>query len=250
MVKSFVRSFGCIQWILLIPLLISFPVLAGHDETLRFHIPAADYPPYVIIEGDNISGLMVEPLQQAAERLGIELVLIPLPTMRAEVMLQQHEIDVRFKSPDWVADPENYLWSDTILIAEDILIFPRNAGLRLEKVEDLIGMEVLVGLGYHYPTLQGLFEQEQITRVDFAFTRDILPALLKEDAEVQRVAVLNADVARWLINEDPRLADTFEFSDWVVESSPLKYQFVRTDRMAELVPKLNVELKKVLADQR
>ncbi|WP_151704894.1 substrate-binding periplasmic protein [Nitrincola alkalilacustris] len=245
MLKPAVKSFLYILWMLLIPL----PLVADHDEALRFHVPAADYPPYVIIEGDSITGLMVDPLRIAAERLGLELLLIPLPTKRADLMLQQHEIDVRFKSPDWVADPENYLWSDPILIADDILIYRRDAGLQIKRVEDLRGMVVLVGLGYHYPTLHELFDQEQARRVDFAFTRDILPALLREDTEEPRVAVLNAEVVRWLINEDPQLADKVELSDWVVHSSPLKYQFVLSARMQELVPKLNAELARVLAGQ-
>lgn len=239
------KSFLLFLWMLLMPL----PLVADHDEALRFHIPAADYPPYVIIEGDSITGLLVDPLRIAAERLGLELMLIPLPTKRADLMLQEHEIDVRFKSPDWVPDPENYLWSDPILIAEDILIYRRDAGLHIEKVEDLIGTEVLAGLGYHYPTLQELFVQEQTRRMDFVFTRDILPALLQDDIEGPRVAVLDAEVARWLINEDPQLADKFELSDWVVNSSPMQYQFVLTARMQELVPKLNAELNRILAGQ-
>jgi len=246
MLKPAVKSLIFIVWMLVLPL----PLAADHDEALRFHIPATDYPPYVIIEGDDITGLMVEPLRIAAERLGIELMLIPLPTKRAELMLQQHEIDVRFKSPDWVDDPENYLWSDPILIVEDILIYRRDAGLQIEKIEDLRGMDILVGLGYHYPTLHQLFDQSQARRVDFAFTRDILPALLREDTEGSRVAVLNAEVARWLINEDPQLKDKFEFSDWAVDASPLMYQFVLNARMQDLVPKLNAEIVKVLHEQQ
>jgi len=76
-----------------------FPVSSYSDnKTLSVAIPNDGYAPYIIIENNRIFGILVEPLQLAAENIGVKLTYKFLPEKRSFEMLNRNLVNARMES--------------------------------------------------------------------------------------------------------------------------------------------------------
>jgi len=76
----------------------------------------------------------------------------------------------------------------------------------------------------------------------------MLSSLVRPIDGVNWAAVMNKDVALWIIKNTPKLQNIFSFSKRLVGVAPLQFQFVNNKALEETVNKLNRELKKMKDD--
>lgn len=162
-----------------------------------------------------------------------------MPENRSLHALRAKEIDVRMESPAWTDNPEQFVWSDPVVEIHDQFVFNKRLENHFESDESMVGAEIVTHLGYGYPTLQGLFDSKTITRRDYRTELAMLNSLLRESFEDKRAAVMDRHVALWLINRNPRFKDKLAFSERIVDSMPLHYQFAPSARLERFCHKLN-----------
>ena len=232
-------------WLVLIAML-NF----AYGETLTVALPNEGYAPYIIIDQEQVSGILVEPLQLAASNIGLDLHYVYYPEQRSKLMLDNKQIDARMESEQWVDNPQDYLWSEAITLLEDVLVFNQDSAVRFESETDLIGGTIITHLGYSYPTLQPLIEQNLVQRVDFLSSYEMLSHLYRPIAGVNRAAVMNRYVALWLIRSTPKFEGQFVLSKRPIASAPLQFQFVNNPRLVPVVTKLNQQLRQLKGANR
>ncbi|WP_448563317.1 substrate-binding periplasmic protein [Thalassotalea ganghwensis] len=216
-----------------------------YAENIVIGVPDAGYPPFIIIKDKHVSGILIEPLELAAKNIGVTISYTFLPENRSKVMLDHHSIDARMESVEWVSNPEDYLWSEPITQLDDILVYHKSAQTDYETEQALYGSELIAHLGYTYPTLEPLIKDKRLKRLDFTSERKMLQGLYLTKAGSKRVAIMNKYVAQWLIKETPQFHNTFKFSERVIATAPLQFQFDKRDELAPIVAKLNHELRKI-----
>ncbi len=67
--------------------------VASEQKTFRFNVSPSGYPPYLILENSQPSGIMWDVVARISERLGYELVAKRVPRKRVDQMLLDGFID-------------------------------------------------------------------------------------------------------------------------------------------------------------
>ncbi|WP_281557028.1 transporter substrate-binding domain-containing protein [Thalassomonas sp. RHCl1] len=227
--------------------MLSFSSFALAEKFLSIGLPQEGYAPFIIVSDNKPRGILIEPLQLAAEKLGLSLKYVYMPEKRSVDMLNRYQIDARMESALWVSNPGDYLWSEAITQLEDVLVYHKDAWPGFDPDKKLAGAHIITHLGYSYPDLQPLFDQGILYRQDFSTEYDMLSTLVRLVEGVNRTAVMNKQVAMWLIKSSPKLQNRFEFSQRIVGSAPLQFQFAKTERLVGIIKDINVELKKLKA---
>lgn len=221
-----------------------------YGEALTVALPQDGYSPFIIVEQEQVGGILVEPLQLAAANIGIALNYVYYPEQRSRLMLEQNLIDARMESEQWVDNPQDYLWTEAITQSEGVLVFNKHSSVVFETEKDLIGGVIVTHLGYSYPTLQPLIEHNLLQRVDFSSDYDMLNHLYRPLAGVNSVAVMNRHVALSLINSTPKFQGQFLLSKRQIATAPLQFQFAKSQRLATIVTKLNQQIRRLKRDNR
>jgi len=231
-------------------LLMSFGVAGwASNKVVKMAIPAAGYPPFVVVQEDRtVTGLMIEPLMTALNNLGYQLKFSFVPEVRAQVLLNKGEIDVRTESPYFIDNPKDYFWSIPIISLDDVLVFHQQSNHSYSNMNDVEGAEIVTHLGYGYPTLQPLFDAKKAHRRDMNSERAMLRYMLRAVGERKTAAVMNKQVAEWIINQDKALTGKYQFSELVIGSAPFQFQYSYSPKMQMLAPKIDQELKKLYKD--
>lgn len=236
-------------------LLLSFAASAQSpqsdaDNNLAVAIPPNGYPPFIIVNHKEPSGILIEALKQAAAPHHIQLVFHYFPEKRAARLVDLKQIDVRMESPAWVDQPDKYLWSEDIIQLADIIISNKHNNYVDKNNHALAGYEIATHLGYGYPTLEALFQSGKATRKDYSTEIDMLTAVAQKRDVTKRVTVMNRQVAQWVLKDHKELANHLVFSDRILDSAPLKFQFADTEKNRKLVPLINASIKKLRAEKR
>ena len=236
---------------LAIPLLCILVSILTHanKQSLSVAIPRDGYAPFIIIEHERVYGILIEPLQLAADKLGIELTYVYYPEKRSQAMLDKNLVDARMESELWVDNPQDYLWSEPISPLEDVFVFHKDSKSKFETNEDLANSQIITHLGYSYPILQPLFEQGIIHRMDFSSESEMLNYLFRPHPGVNSAAVINKSVALWIIQSTPKLQNHFLLSKRRVGIAPLQFQFAKTKRLEKIVTQLNAEIRQLKEDK-
>ncbi len=231
------------NWLYLILVPLTFSSY-GKQQQLNVAIPEHGYAPFIIIDKNEFTGILLKPLQLAAHNIGIELTYRYAPEKRSQLMLDAHDVDTRMESTAWVETPEDYWWSEPITMLDDVLIYHKSSTTDFETDQALTGAELITHLGYFYPTLQPLIEANIIQRSDFSSEFAMLQSLARPTPGVKRVAVMNKDVALWIIKAHAKFQDTFLFSERVIDTAPLQFQFAKRPELRTVIDQLNAELTK------
>ena len=85
----------------------------AQNDTLLVAIPQTGYPPYIIVNKHEVSGILVEVLRLAAPN---KLKFYFAPEKRSKIMVDEHKVDARMESPSWVGNPKDYLWSEPVVL--------------------------------------------------------------------------------------------------------------------------------------
>jgi len=236
---------------LVIPLLciLVSTLTYANKQSLSVAIPIEGYAPFIIIGKNQVHGILIEPLQLAADKLGIELTYVYYPEKRSQAMLEKNLVDARMESELWVDNPQDYLWSEPISPLEDVFVFHKDSKSKFETNADLADSQIITHLGYSYPTLQPLFEQGIIHRMDLSSEFDMLNHLFRPHPGVNSAAVINKYVALWIIQSTPKLQNRFLLSKRRVGIAPLQFQFAKNKRLEKIVKQINAELRKLQNDK-
>ena len=211
-------------------------------------VPEAGYPPYIVVNGSNVTGIMPEILFQAANKYGYSLQFQFSPENRSLLLLKNGKVDARMESPAWIDNPGDFYWSEPVVEITDHFVFNNQTPNYFENDKQLSGAEIVTHLGYGYPTLQKLFEEKTIKRKDYRTEIAMLDSLMRKAFEAKRAAVMDRHVAMWLIKNNPRFKDKLSFSKRVVDRMPLHFQFSKNDKLKRFVFDFNNYIDQIRKD--
>ena len=228
--------------LIIVSLLMATQSQARDDAGLILAVPKEGYPPYIIVSNEETSGILVDVLRQAIKPLGLTVQLRYLEEIRSMNLLDRKIIDARMESPKWVDHPERYLWSEPIVAINDRFVFNKQAKNVFEDDALMAGAVLSVHLGYGYPTLQEHFDNLYMKRADYATEHAMLSSLLKKGAKYPKAAVMDVNVAKWLMREHKEFRQQFIFSKRLVDSTPIHFQFAKNKKMARWVSEINQQI--------
>ncbi|MFY0642728.1 MAG: transporter substrate-binding domain-containing protein [Bermanella sp.] len=212
---------------------------------VKVAVPPAGYPPYIIINGSHLHGILIETLKKAAKASSLELEFVFLPEQLAKAKLDTKEIDMRMESPGWVENPSRYIWSEPITSIKDFFVFHRKTPNVFENDESLIGAVINTHTAYSYPTLNTLFKNGKLIRNDFSTEAAMLLDLFNNQGDVMKAAVMDQYVAKYLISSNLSLKENIVFSRRHIDYNYLHFQVLKSPKMQNILTRLNFEIKKM-----
>ncbi|WP_433766835.1 substrate-binding periplasmic protein [Pseudomonas putida] len=208
-------------------LLISLNGVAA-EAPLRFVVPDSWTMPMVQLEhGRPTQGILYDVMLSLATQVGAPAEFHVLPRSRVQNAMEQGEVDVRcYAAQSWLPNQSgNYLWSIPLWTQPDLLVSrpsPQSSVLPASLPRQTIGTV----LGYSYPTLQPLFDANQLQRDDARNQELVLEKLLAgrnhyavsnqwtldwfnqrllPDQQLQGVAVLQVQNVGCYVRNDPEV---------------------------------------------
>ncbi|OEC32815.1 hypothetical protein A7D25_22130 [Pseudomonas sp. 21C1] len=135
-------------------LLLAFP-LTVQASTLRYAVTNESWEPYWIFRDGEVSGILSDVMQALDAQMDATLVAdTPQPPLRAQKYFREGLVQLECcVDIAWRTDPEQIkvsLWSDTLLSAEEVMIFPRGRQFSFTKLQDLQGRTISTVRGYGY----------------------------------------------------------------------------------------------------
>ncbi|MCG7498851.1 transporter substrate-binding domain-containing protein [Vibrio sp. Of7-15] len=120
-----------------------------------YTVHSIGWEPYWIVKYGGVSGIFSDVMKELGKRVQIELVASePLPVLRAHKAFVEGDIILECCiNPAWRQEDgqgEVSLWSETVMTAEEVLIFPKGKSFIFSKPEDLSGKKVATIHGYAY----------------------------------------------------------------------------------------------------
>ncbi|WP_228276639.1 substrate-binding periplasmic protein [Marinobacter sp. JSM 1782161] len=199
MLRVFLRS----AFVLATLLIAHTPAAAdtGNDHVLKFNVSPAGYPPYIIVDDKQVSGIVWDVITSVCERLDYRVEPHMIPRKRVDRMLLEGYIDATARAREWTAHPEHFVFSAPIVRVREVFFTVDGAPFDYQVPADLQGMTVLTHLGYRYPYLKEMFESGRAQRFDVPKDRDIFSYLLYGENRFD-VAIADELVGHWLIREN------------------------------------------------
>jgi polar amino acid transport system substrate-binding protein len=143
------------------------------DKVFHFNISPNGYPPYLLVDGPDPSGIVWDVVSLITQRIGYTLVAEKIPRKRIDQMLLDGYVDGTARAKEWTEQPGDYLFTDPIVDIEEAFFMPRGSAINYESPEDLISRTLVTRLGYHYPALEPYFQQGLIKRFDASRDREM-----------------------------------------------------------------------------
>ncbi|MCG9735089.1 substrate-binding periplasmic protein [Pseudoalteromonas shioyasakiensis] len=207
-------------------------------ETLRVALYDTDYPPYHLVSGKQ-KGLVDELLERFAEQYKLKTDYILVPEVRSQHLLDEGKVDVRLESEQWYRGGNQYYWSDSIAVVEDILVMPR--GCHIPAIDELGGYVLMARFGYTYPQFEALFASGKLHREDFYSELDMLKALV-DIQQNQRVAVIAKNTLQWYASKNNAFKK-LTVSDYSVGKAPMQLQFAYNEKGKRISEQFNEFMK-------
>lgn len=241
--KQRTPSLSVLSILLLLSAAMLLPPLASaaaEKRTVHFNISPNGYPPYLIVENRQPSGIMWDVMSLISKRLGYELIAEKIPRKRVDEMLLEGYIDATPRAREWTDKPEQFLFTDPIVAIEEVFFIPADSDLAYRTPQDLFSKTLVTHLGYLYPTLEPYFDSGQIKRFDVARDRDMFTYVLHGDRF--DAAVADRLVGKWLLRNDG-LRDRFSISEESI--SNFGFRIMLRKDCEEFAEKFNRELAKI-----
>ena len=207
-------------------------------ETLRVALYDTDYPPYHLVSGKQ-KGLVDELLERFAEQYKLKTDYILVPEVRSQHLLDEGKVDVRLESEQWYRGGNQYYWSDSIAVVEDILVMPR--GCHIPAIDELGGYVLMARFGYTYPQFEALFASGKLHREDFYSELDMLKALV-DIQKNQRVAVIAKTTLQWYASKYNAFKK-LTVRDYIVGKAPMQLQFAYNEKGKRISEQFNEFMK-------
>lgn len=203
---------------------------AAAQAPLRFVVPDSWAMPMVQLEhGRPTQGILYDVMLSLATQVGAPAEFHVLPRSRVQNAMEQGEVDVRcYAAQSWLPNQSgDYLWSIPLFTQPDLLISrpdPQTSVVPASLSRQSIG--TVLGYSYSYPTLQPLFDANQLHRDDARNQEQVLEKLqagrnryavsnqwtldwfnqrLLPDKQLQGVAVLQEQSVGCYVRNDPKV---------------------------------------------
>ncbi|SDO49131.1 polar amino acid transport system substrate-binding protein [Pseudomonas arsenicoxydans] len=202
--------------------------VAAAEAPLRFVIPDSWAMPMVQLDhGRPTQGILYDMMLSLATQVGVPAEFHVLPRTRVQNAMEHGEVDVRcYAAQSWQPSQSgDYIWSIPLWTQPDVLITrqtPPSAVIAANLPRQSIGTV----LGYSYPTLQPLFDADQLQREDARNQEQVLEKLhagryryavsnqwtldwfnqrLLPEQQLKRVAVLQEQRVGCYVRNDPKV---------------------------------------------
>lgn len=213
----------------------------GDDGVLRLNVSPKGYPPYVIVDGDKVTGIVWEVVNRISSELNLSVEPARIPRKRVDEMILDGYIDATTRAIEWTDNPDQFLFTDPIVPVEEVFFYLASDDFEFRRPEDLESKVFVTHLGYQYPYLNDLFEEGLIQRFDVSIDLDLFRYL--QDGNRFDAAIADRLVGQWLIRNNPQLGGEFESTEQSISNFGLRLM-VRKD-LAEFVSQFNAELAKL-----
>ncbi len=137
---------------LLLSILWVFTLVSAADS-VRYAVTDVSWEPYWIMDGSKASGILHEITLELDKRLSVKL----LPSKLLSVKRSKKAFDEGLVQIEccvniaWRKEqPAASVWSDTVLVVEEILVFPLGKAFNFESIKDLKGRKISTIRGYGY----------------------------------------------------------------------------------------------------
>jgi polar amino acid transport system substrate-binding protein len=175
----------------------------GYARDLVLFMTNEDWPPFQISDpAFKGKGVIVDVLTEIATPLGLPLKVQVLPERRGWDMLDHGELDIFLTAREWTEDPDRYLWTDPLMLNEDVLLFRADSTLRYVSPASLQGRCVAAMEDFVYPALEPSFREGKIKRIDCGSPYNMLEML---DLGRVDAALVNRSETLWLFRNHPEL---------------------------------------------
>jgi len=192
-------------------------------DIITMNISPSGYPPYMIkAEQGPAKGIMVEVLNYIADKHGYQLQTVGIPKKRVAMTLLAGSIDATATAREWIAQPDQYVFSDVIVVVKDVLFSPKKRPVKFEKVDDLLGKTLGTHLGYNYPMLDEYFADRRINKTEANTELAMLQMTLRKRNDATIVTDL---VGQWIIKNNPAMQDKFVISSKTLNSFDYRLMF-------------------------
>ncbi|MDX1755677.1 MAG: transporter substrate-binding domain-containing protein [Marinobacter sp.] len=216
---------------------------ADLDGILRLNVSPNGYPPYLIVEDHNLSGIIWDVVSRIAGRLEYDVAPIQIPRKRVDELVLRGYIDATPRAIEWTKQPERFLFTDPIVNVEEVFFYPANTDFRYQAPMDLEAKTIVTHLGYQYPALRQVFEYGMAERFDVNNDVDMFRYLL--DGDRFDAAIADRLVGQWIIRNHPKMDGLLTATDNSVSNYGFRLM-VRQD-LAEFVDAFNAELAQLKA---
>ena len=184
------------RWAVAALLGISLNAMAA-QAPLRFAVPDSWAMPMVQLQGGRpTQGILHDALLSLATQVGAPAQFVVLPRARIQSAMEHGDIDVRcYAAQSWLPNQSgDYIWSVPLWFQRDLLISRKEQPAQINPAQ-LPRQAIGTVLGYSYPTLQPLFDADQLQREDARNQEQVLEKLL---AGRYRYAVSNQWTLDWI----------------------------------------------------
>lgn len=163
---------------------------------LRFVVADSWAMPMVQIErGRPTQGILYDMILSLATQVGVPAQFHVLPRARVQNAMEHGEVDVRcYAAQSWLPNLSgDYIWSIPLFFQRDLLISRQDQPPHADPAH-LPRQSIGTVLGYSYPTLQPIFDDDRLWREDARNQEQVLDKLL---AGRYRYAVSNQWTLDW-----------------------------------------------------
>lgn len=201
---------------------------AAAEPPLRFVVPDSWAMPMVQLErGRPIQGILHDVMISLATQVGAPAEFHVLPRARVQNAMERGEVDIRcYAAQSWLPNQSgDYIWSILLWTQPDLLI-SKQAPPDPVVPADLPRQSIGTVHGYSYPSLQPLFDADQLQREDARNQEQVLEKLLagryqyavsnqwtlewfnqrlQPNQQLQGVAVLQVQKVGCYVRNDPKV---------------------------------------------
>jgi polar amino acid transport system substrate-binding protein len=191
---------------------------------------------------------MLDILREIASinRYGIEVVRYP--ELRSRMLLAEGAIDAYPSAREWLGRPDDYLWTDPVLVSEDVFAFQRGNHMDFDRPGSLDGLRIGLVHGFSYPGIDELCRDGTLACHAANNTELLLNMVARGHIDA---AVTNRRVAEWTLrNSDTLDAADFDFSRVPVGRADYRFAFIKTRAWEEFIASFNAELARMKTDGR
>jgi polar amino acid transport system substrate-binding protein len=223
---------------------ISLPsAVYANGKNITFAFPEAGYPPYVMHGENGQHGVLYDIFEAVSGRLGYTISKLQLPEKRVTREQMTGNVDASPSALPWVEDPDKFVWTDPILITQDNLVFRKDAPISDINSDQLTGQSLTTIKDFRYPSLEPLFVDGKIQRID---TRSIKTMLKIVAMKRTRAGVLDRIVGKWTMRDSDLGFDKnlLEFSDEGFDPVGYRVRLTRTKDWGVFLKSFDSELKK------
>lgn len=210
------------------------------NKTFHLNVSPNGYPPYLIVDEQEPSGIIWDVALLIADRLDYTLVAVQVPRKRANQLVLDGYVDGTPRAIEWTKQPDRYLFTDPIVNSEDIFFMPSRVETNYESPDDLVSKTLVTHLGFHYPALEPYFAEGKIERFDVSRTRDMFTFVLHGDQF--HAAVADRLVGHWILRKEG-LQDEFKTSRESISQYGLRIMVSK--QWEDFVVAFNKELERI-----